>query len=52
MKILNGELEPNIVHLIDISLIVLRNDEPAQIQSPVEWPKIYHLYPEKSLKNH
>jgi len=45
MKTLRGELNPNIIHLIDISLIFLRNDELAQIQPVGECPKIYHLYP-------
>jgi len=36
MKILKGKLKPNIVRFINISLIVLRHDELAQIQSTVE----------------
>ena len=51
MKILRGKLKPNILHLIDISLIVARNDELAKIQSIVEGLKTYHLYPQKSRKN-
>jgi|GEM_PF-2488832 len=51
MKTLRGELKPNIIHLIDISLIALRNDDQALVQSAVECLKIYHLYPQKSLKN-
>ncbi len=35
MKIPKGELKPNILYLIDISAIVLLNDELAQIQSAV-----------------
>jgi len=49
MKILKGELKPNIVHLIDISIIVLRNNERVRVQSAVECLRIYHLYtPKKS----
>jgi|GEM_PF-4351068 len=51
MKIIRGELKPNILHLIDISLIVLRNGDLAQIQSVVECPEIYHLCPQKIRKN-
>jgi len=51
MKTLRGELKPNIIHLIDISLIALHNDDQALVQSAVECLKIYHLYPQKSLKN-
>lgn len=39
------------VHFMDISLIALRNHELAWIQSAVECRKIYHLYPQRSLKN-
>jgi len=51
MKILRGELKPNILYLIDIFLIVPCNDELAKIQSVVEGLKIYHLYLQKSRKN-
>jgi hypothetical protein len=36
MKILEGKLKPNIIYLIDIALIVLRQDELARIQSAIE----------------
>jgi len=42
-KILKGQSKPYIVHLMDISLIVHRNDELARIQSALECPKIYLL---------
>jgi len=42
-KILKGQSKPSIVHLMDISLIVHRNDELAPIQSALECPKIYLL---------
>ena len=42
-KILKGQSKPYIVHLMDISLIVHRNDELARIQSALECPKIYFL---------
>ena len=42
-KILKGQSKPYIVHLIDISLIVHRNDELARIQSAHEYPEIYLL---------
>jgi len=51
MKIFKGKLKPNIVRFINISLIVLRHDELAKIQSIVEGLKTYHLYPQKSRKN-
>jgi len=41
----------NIVYLMGISLMVLRNDELARIQSAFNCRKTYHLYPQKSLKN-
>ena len=42
-KILKGQSKPYMVHLMDISLIVHRNDELARIQSALECPKIYLL---------
>jgi len=48
MKMLRSELNPNIILLLDISLIFLRTDELAEIRSAVECLKIYHLYPKKS----
>jgi len=50
-KILKGQSKPYMVHLRDISLIVLRNDELARIQSALDFPEIYLLQPQKSLKN-
>jgi hypothetical protein len=35
------------VHLIDISLIVLRKDELARIQAAFDSLKIYHFEPQK-----
>jgi len=42
-KILKGQPKSYMVHLMDISLIVHRNDELARIQSALECPKIYLL---------
>ena len=42
-KILKGQSKSYMVHLMDISLIVHRNDELARIQSALECPKIYLL---------
>jgi len=36
MKTLKGDWKPNIMHLIDISIILLRHDELARIQSAVK----------------
>jgi len=35
------------VHLMDISLIVHRNDELARVQSALDFPEIYLLQPQK-----
>jgi hypothetical protein len=51
MKILRSELKRNISYLIDISAIGLVNDDLAKIQSDVGCFKIYHFYPQESLKN-
>jgi hypothetical protein len=51
MKILEAELKPKVGHLVDISLIVLLNDELAKIYSAVKYPKVSHLYPQKSFNN-
>ena len=48
-KILKRQSNPYILHFMDISLIVLSNDGLARIQSALECPKIYILYPQKSL---